>query len=206
MADADSDDLEALFDSIAGSAAPEPVAAAPEPAPVQAAPAAMTGDLFSQVGHLTRKLHDTLRDIGHERVGQIHVLTEQASSKAKAAADAIKPLQDSLENAAGQLSSKWQQLMDGKLSVDEFKGLASETRSYLQDVPLKTKSTSSQLMDISANQDIQSIKKLIDIAQQLESQLIQALVANAPEAKKKELSGSVSTPDQIKAALGSLGF
>lgn len=202
---ADTDDLEALFDSIAGSAAPvpEPVVI-PEPTPVQATPA--SGDIYSQLGQLTRRLHDTLRDIGHDRVGQIYSAAEQAANKTRVAVDTIKPLQDSLETAAAQLSSKWQQLVDGKLSVDEFKVLAGETRSYLQDVPLKTKSTSSQLMDIGAAQDVQSIKKLAEIAQLLEGQLLQALISGAPEAKKKELSGGVTTPDQIKSALGSLGF
>ena len=201
---ADSDDLEALFDSIAGSVTPDP---APTPAspPTEATPSLMSGDIFSQLGQLTRKLHDMLRDVGHERVGQMHAVIEQASSKTKTAVNAIKPLQDSIENTAGQLSSKWQQLMDGKLSVDDFKVLAGETRTYLQEIPLKTKSISSQLMDIGPIQDTQSIKKLADIIQHLENQLVQILIENAPEPKKKEL-GSASTPDQVKSVLGSLGF
>lgn len=203
---AEADDLEALFDSIAGSVVPEPAPVA-EPPPVQVAVAApVSSDLYAQVGQLTRKLHDVLRDIGHDRVGQIHSSAEQASNKAKTAVDTIGFLQEALESTAGQLSSKWQQLMEGKLSVEEFKALAGETRSYLQEVSLNTQSTNTQLKEISLIQDVQSIRKLGEVAQQLEGQLMQALIASAPEAKKKELSGSATTPDQVKAALGSLGF
>ena len=203
MATDDTDDLEALFDSIAGSVSP-----APEPAtPAQAeSPAAVTGDLYSQAGQLARRLHDTLSEIGHDRAGQLHTAAEQASSKAKTAIDTIDMLQESIESEASQLSAKWQQLLDGKLSVDEFKVLATETRAYLQDVPAKAKTSIEQLANIGGAQDAQPIKKLADVALFLEGQLLQALVANAPETKKKELSGNITTPDQIKATLGSLGF
>ncbi len=205
MATDDTDDLEALFDSIAGSVSP-----APEPAtPAQAEPpavAAVAGDLYSQAGQLARRLHDTLSEIGHDRAGQLHAVSEQAASKAKTAIDTIDMLQESIESEASQLSAKWQQLLDGKLSVDEFKVLANETRAYLQDVPAKAKTSIEQLASVGGTQDVQPIKKLADIALFLEGQLVQTLVANAPEAKKKELSGNITTPDQIKATLGSLGF
>lgn len=204
MATDDADDLEALFDSIAGSVMPEPV---PEPAATaQVTATATSGDLYSQAGQLVRRLHDTLNEVGRNSADQFHTLAEQSSDKAKIAINTIDMLQESIESEAEQLSTKWQQLMDGKLSVDEFKLLAKETSAYLQDVPGKAKSTVEQLHGLGSMPDIQPIKKLADAAQLLENQLVQALIANAPEAKKKDLGGSISTPDQIKAALGSLGF
>ncbi len=185
------DDLEALFDSIAATspAAPAP-AAAETPAPAASATStasspSMGGDIYAQIGQTTRKLHDALRDIGHDRVSSM-------ADKLKNAADGV----NTLGNNATQLSSKWVQLMDGKLSVDEFKVLAADTKAYLQDVPGKT----------SAEIDSSSVKKLADTAQQLEAQLAQLLIANAPEDKKKGLDGNASNPDQIKALLGNLGF
>ncbi|MFM9912394.1 MAG: hypothetical protein ACKVN9_02540 [Methylophilaceae bacterium] len=179
------DDLEALFDSIAATspAAPVPAAAA-----VSAAPSpSMGGDLYAQVGQATRKLHDTLRDVGHDRISAM-------ADKLKSAADGA----NALGISATQLSSKWAQLMDGKLSVDEFKGLAADSKAYLQDVPAKTKS--------STELDASSVKKLTDAVQQLEGQLAQLLIANAPSDKKQGLDSNASTPDQIKALLGNLGF
>ena len=197
MSNAADDDLEALFDSIAGAGIPQPVAV-----PVTSAAAATvsepsSGDLYTQVGQATKKLHDALREIGHDRFSSL-------SEKLRGVSDVIKPTQDSLENGANQLSTKWQSLLDGKLSVDEFKVLAGETKSYLQDVPSKTKPTSAKLTELP---DPQSIKKLTEAVQGLEGQLVQLLIANAPEAKKKELNGaSSSTPDQVKALLGTRGF
>jgi chemotaxis protein CheZ len=161
------------------------------------------GDLFSQIGKAARQFHDALRDIGHDRISQL----QAQADKARAALDGIKPLQDALESGSGQLSGKWQQLMDGKLGVEEFKGLVGETRAYLQDVPLKTKSCSSQIADATAI-DAATLKKLADSVLQLEVKLLQALAANAPDAAKKaagDIPGNAN-PDQIKAGLGSLGF
>jgi chemotaxis protein CheZ len=203
--EASPDDLEALFDSIAGTTFTPP---APEPAPAAAAPAAApaaaaSGDLFSQLGQATRQFHDALRDIGHDKIGQL----QTQADKARTAISGVKPLQDALDSGSGQLSGKWQQLMDGKLSVEEFKGLVGETRAFLQDVPMKTKSCNSQLADATPI-DSALLKKLADSVQQLEVKLVQALVANAPDAAKKA-AGDVpanANPDQIKTALSSLGF
>jgi chemotaxis protein CheZ len=164
--DVNPDDLEALFDSIAGTTtfappAPEPAAAAPA-----AAAPAVGGDVLAQLGQATRQFHDTLRDIGHDKIGQLQAQAE----KARTAMNGIKPLQDALDSGSGQLSGKWQQLMDGKLGVEEFKGLVGETRAFLQDVPLKTKSCNSQLADASTL-DPALLKKLADSVLQLEAAL-----------------------------------
>jgi chemotaxis protein CheZ len=206
--DVNPDDLEALFDSIAGTttfAPPEPEPA-PAAAPAAAAPAASapaSGDLFSQLGQATRQFHDALRDIGHDKISQL----QAQADKARTAIGGVKPLQDALDSGSGQLSGKWQQLMDGKLSVEEFKGLVGETRAYLQDVPMKTKSCNSQLADASTI-DPALLKKLADSVLQLEAKLLQALVANAPDAAKKAAGDvpSNANPDQVKTALSSLGF
>jgi len=247
----DSPELEALFDSIIGSAEPTPEPApakakapaqpAPAPAPAAESSSGEDTDVYSQVGHLTRKLHDTLRELGYDRsiektVGKmpdardrlnyISTLTEQAAVKTLNATEVAKPLQESLETSAKQLSSRWDQMMSGQLSVDEFKQLVSQTREHLQDVPLKTKATNAQLMDIVMAQDFQDltgqvIKKLSDTVQQLENQLLQMLIASAPEEKKKEMDESllngpvinadgrsdiVTSQAQVDDLLESLGF
>lgn len=245
----DSPELEALFDSIVS--ANEPAPAPPpkaEPPAKQAAPAKDAGkeatastDVYSQVGHLTRQLHDTLRELGYDRsiekaVGKmpdardrlnyISTLTEQAAVKTLNATEAAKPLQESLEASAKQLSARWQQMMDGQLNVDDFKQLVAQTREHLQDVPLKTKATNAQLMDIVMAQDYQDltgqvIKKLAETVQQLENQLLQMLISSASEAKKKEMdeillngpvvnaegrTDIVTSQTQVDDLLESLGF
>lgn len=238
----DSADLEALFDSISSANEPAPpVKVVPAAQQAPAAAAATNTDVYAQVGHLTRQLHDTLHELGYDRsiekvVGKmpdardrlnyISTLTEQAAVKTLNATEVAKPLQESLEASAKQLSARWQQMMDGHLSVDEFKQLVGQTREHLQDVPLKTKATSAQLMEIVMAQDFQDltgqvIKKLADTVQQLENQLLQMLIASAPEEKKKEIGDAllngpivnaegrtdiVTNQTQVDDLLESLGF
>jgi chemotaxis protein CheZ len=248
----DSDELEALFDSIAQAhteqpaeaAAPEPAAAAPARAQQDAMtmPAASGADgVHSQIGHLTRALHDTMRELGYDktleravgkmpdtrdRLNYISTLTEQAAVKTLNAVEETKPLQQKMEAGASQLSVRWQELFERKLDTEQFKSLVHQTRSYLQEVPLSTKATNAQLMDIVMAQDYQDLtgqvlKKLSETVQQLENQLVALLIETLPEEKKKEMDSSllngpvinadgrsdvVTSQAQVDDLLDSLGF
>ncbi|MEZ0238093.1 MAG: protein phosphatase CheZ [Methylophilaceae bacterium] len=248
----DSDELEALFDSIAQAhtekpaeaAAPEPIVAASALAQreAMAIPAAGGADgVHSQIGHLTRALHDTMRELGYDktleravgkmpdtrdRLNYISTLTEQAAVKTLNAVEETKPLQQKMEAGASQLSARWQELFERKLDTEQFKSLVHQTRSYLQEVPLSTKATNAQLMDIVMAQDYQDltgqvIKRLSETVQQLENQLVALLIETLPEDKKKEMDNSllngpvinadgrsdvVTSQAQVDDLLDSLGF
>jgi chemotaxis protein CheZ len=223
----DSAELEALFDSIleehhhdlkAGAASRKEAAA---PAAQPAAPAApATGDVHAQIGHLTRQLHDTLRELGYDkalehavgkipdardRLNYISTLTEQAAVKTLNAVEEAKPLQQKLEAGAAQLSVRWTELFENKLNPEQFKILVQQTREYLQDVPLNTKATNARLMDIVLAQDFQDltgqvIKKLAETVQLLESQLVALLIASMPEEKKKEIDQSLLNGPVVNTA------
>lgn len=224
----DSEELEALFDSIiqAHDATPasKPAAQA-ESAPANAKAAAQPavsaeeGGVHVHLGHLTRQLHDTLRELGYDRdleraVGKmpdtrdrlnyISTLTEQAAVKTLNAVEEVKPHQQKLETGAAHLSGKWQELFERKLDADQFKALVHQTREYLQDVPLNTKATNSKLMDIVVAQDFQDltgqvIKKLADTVQQLENQLVAVLIESLPEEKKREMDDSLLNGPVVNA-------
>ena len=221
----DSDDLEALFDSIVMAGSKQPVASETKPPP--SAPNAATelatapGDesLFSQIGHLTRKLHDTLRELGYdkklaetvdaipdtrERLAYIATMTQQAAERALTATEVAQPIQEKLEAGALGLSSKWQRLFDNQLSLEEFKQLAEETRSYLKEIPSQTKATNAQLMEIMMAQDFQDltgqvIKKVIDMAHQMERDMLQLLLATTPAEKKNEMDAGLLNGPVINA-------
>lgn len=222
----DSDDLEALFDSIVKAhqeenavSAPAP-AAAPVPAPVvEAAPTPAAPEkvahvddghdqaqtMFSKIGQMTRSLHDTLRELGYDkalekaastipdardRLTYIANMTEQAANRALNAVDTAKPLQDKMETESQQLEARWNKLMNKELSVDEFKVLVQQTRSYLHSVPDCTRGTNDQLLEIMMAQDFQDltgqvIKKIVTMAQELESQLFGFLLEFSPQGKPK---------------------
>jgi chemotaxis protein CheZ len=221
----DSDDLEALFDSIVMANSTQP--AISETQPDTSAPTAAVeptigsddGSLFSQIGHLTRKLHDTLRELGYdkklaetidaipdtrERLAYIAAMTQQAAERALTATEVAQPIQEKLEAGATSLSVKWQRLFDNQLSLDEFKRLAEETRSYLKEVPSQTRATNAQLMEIMMAQDFQDltgqvIKKVIDMAQQMERDMVQLLLATTPTEKKTEMDAGLLNGPVINA-------
>jgi chemotaxis protein CheZ len=249
----DSDDLEALFDSIvmAGQSA-EPVAKEESrevlAADIHPAMVADEGDgacsekVFSSLGHMTRKLHDTLRELGYDkslekvaegliadardRLNYIAAMTEQAAERALSATETAQPIQEKLESGANALSTKWDKMFSNQLSTDEFKQLVSDTRSFLHQVPTHTQATNAQLMEIMMAQDFQDltgqvIKKVIELAQQVESQLLQLLIDSTPAKKRSEVDAGllngpvvnaegrtdvVTNQQQVDDLLESLGF
>lgn len=257
----DSPDLEALFDSIASSAAPAPQKAASQPdasdtpeleSLFDSISIAVTQDgidanggcpqrVFAQLGQMTRGLHNLLRELGYDktlaqvasampdnrdRLNYIAAMTAQAAERTLNAAEAAQPVQNQLGHAAANLAGKWDKLFDKQLGVGEFKDLVHDTRAYLKDVPQRTEATNAQLMEIIMAQDFQDltgqvIKKVLEAAQNLESQLLALLIEASPEEKRQAVDQSllngpvinaagrsdvVTSQEQVDDLLESLGF
>lgn len=210
----DSDDLQALFDSVAGQVADSA-------RPAAAADKASPGDnVFQRLGHMTRELHDTLRELGYDRaleeaakaipdarqrLAYVAQMTEQAASRVLNATDIARPIQDSMHDRSGLLAKRWDKLFANELSTDDFKALAAETRAFLHDIPQQTEATNAQLMDIMMAQDFQDltgqvIKKIVELAQQMESQLLQVLIEAMPEGVRNDAGGGLKNGPVIDAA------
>lgn len=276
----DSDDLEALFDSIAGDFAP--VAAKPAPAPVAVAKAPLTDDsddlqalfdsvaaetqaakaeasglvvegavgeewprqeaVFNRIGHMARLLHDTLGQLGYDkllsqtvsalpdakdRLAYVANLTEQAACRVLNATDIACPLVDDIENGARALGERWDKVFANQLGPQDFKALAVDTRAFLKgQLPEKTKGTHAQLTEIMMAQDFQDltgqvIKKIVSLAQDLETGLMSVLLEVLPDTKRTEEVNSlmngpvvnaegrtdvVVNQEQVDDLLDSLGF
>lgn len=214
---AEIDDLEALFDQVAAQSAAEneaqPAAegsAASAGALVDAfAPVvAEGGDMFQRVGHLTRTLHDALRELGYDRglekavktmpdardrLNYIATLTGQAAERALGSVERAQAVQQSLAADAVRLSGEWERLCTGALSVEEFKRLAQQTREHLDSTPQRVEQTRAELHEIMMAQDFhdltgQVINRVITLAQGMEAQLVKLLV----EARPSESAGSCS--------------
>ncbi len=228
-ADADSDDLQALFDSIAAETKAAP--GAPAPAFVQAqgvggSEGAVVEDwpkqeaVFNRIGHMARTLHDTLGQLGYDklveqtvtalpdakdRLAYVANLTEQAACRVLNATDIAGPLVDDIENAATALGERWDKAFANQLGVAEFKQLAEETRAYLKDqVPAKTRATHAQLTEIMMAQDFQDltgqvIKKVVALAQDLEAGLMGALLDVLPETRRTEEVASLMNGPVVNA-------
>jgi chemotaxis protein CheZ len=247
MTDA-ADDFEALFDEVAaqrgGSAvAPAPAAAAaPAVTPEQAAADAQEEQsMYERLGGIVRMLHDSLRELGYDRslsdvasqitdaqgrLEYVASLTEQAANKVLNAVDGGMPEQDALAKKAKDMDERWTQLFDGKLSIEEFKLLAGDSKQFASVVSEATEAEKARLLDIMMAQDFQDItgqliKKIVAITGVAERELAQLLRDNAPpavkaamaaEQKPVELMQGPSTPgaamvqDDVDSLLADLGF
>lgn len=241
---ADSPELEALFDSIAEATAPAPKKAADTSAPDTDTPeleslfdsiaVAVSHEemgsngaegvcperVFSRIGHMTRGLHDLLRELGldktlekvatdlpdnRDRLNYIASMTAQAAERTLNAAESAQPIQAQLGQTAQALSGQWDRLFNKQLGVDEFKSLVQDTRAYLAQVPQQTAATNTQLMEIIMAQDFQDltgqvIKKILEAAQQLENQLLGLLIETTPQEKRQSVAPGLLNGPIINAA------
>jgi chemotaxis protein CheZ len=174
-------------------------------------------EVLSRIGHLTRALHDSLRGLGldklieraasdipdaRDRLDYVARLSEQAAQKVLNATDEAGPLQDRIDTTAGDLAGAWQALLDGQGEGD-WRALAAQTVSRLQQSKLDAAATRGHLMDIMMAQDFQDltgqvIGRVTSIAQNLEKQLVDVLVDFAPAEIKRELDNGLLNGPQIK--------
>ena len=183
---------------------------------------AATGSVINRIGHLTRTLHDALRELGYDRLLEktaaaipdardrldyVVKMTEQAAVRALNAIEASQPIQERLGEEAERLAAQWQRLFDKQLNLEEFKALVAGTRDYLADVPKQTRATNAQLLEIMMAQDFQDltgqvIKKITALAQDMEQQLVHLLVDLAPAEVRSEIDAGLLNGPVVNAAAG----
>ncbi|MGK5053507.1 protein phosphatase CheZ [Janthinobacterium sp. RB2P8] len=216
------DDFDALFDSVSASAAVPSAAAEAPAAEPEAPPAAAAGvpgeaadpvdqsdkPMFERLGGIVRLLHDSLRELGYDkalteassqivdaqdRLEYVATLTEQAANKVLNTLDEGMPAQDVLSKKAKDMDSRWTALFDGKLSLEEFKALAGDSRQFAQAVAEATEAEKARLLEIMMAQDFQDItgqliKKVVNITKTVEHELAQLLRDNAPAEVREKLA------------------
>lgn len=231
------------------SAVPEPAAEQVPPEPNAAASETYSphkAGMYQRLGGIARtvhdSLHDSLRELGYDRsisdvtnkindaqgrLEHIAMLTEQAANKVLNTVDTALPEQDKLGAQAKEIEARWEQLLAGKLNVEEFKALAGDSRQFSSMVVQATDVEKARLLDIMMAQDFQDItgqliKKIITITNMVERELAQLLLDNAPpevratlttaEQQQAELKSGPSSPgtalvqDDVDSLLADLGF
>jgi chemotaxis protein CheZ len=197
--------------------------------------------VINSVGHLTRQLHDTLAELGYDRhlqdaaaaalpdarqrIAYVVTLTEQAASRSLNAVELATPIQESLASGAESLAANWDRVFRGESDVAQFKALAESTRDYLKGVSAQTQTTRAHLREVMMAQEFQDLtgqvlKRITDLANNLENQLLKLLVENSPmPVKNSEALGLLNGPQidgkapdvvanqaQVDELLESLGF
>ena len=133
---------------------------------------------------------------------------------------------DSLAAEAMSLAEGWDSILRGEGGVEQFKAIAQATRDYLRTVPERTDTTREQLREIVMAQEFQDLtgqvlKRITDLANHLETQLLTLLVENSPAPIRRTDAlgllngpaiGGSGVPDvvtnqaQVDELLESLGF
>lgn len=214
----DSDDLEALFDSIIAANSDESKPETAKVIPLNAD--SEQAKVINQVGQMARKLHDTLRELGlhteiekaastipdaRDRLNYVATLTQQAAERVLNATEAAQPVVDKLGSESQRLASQWDMLFEKKLDVQQFKNLVIQTHAFLHETPKQTKATNAYLVEIMMAQDFQDltgqvIKKIIHLTQEMEQQLVSLLLENAPAAVKAEINTGLLNGPVINGA------
>ncbi len=226
------------------SATEDPSSAEPDAA-FGAEPEQVTEDpsekpMYERLGGIVRLLHDSLRELGYDRslsnvahqindaqgrLNHVASLTEQAANKVLNAVDTCMPEQDNLGKKAQDMEGRWAELFAGKLSIEEFKVLAGDSKQFASIVLEATEAEKARLLEIMMAQDFQDItgqliKKIVAITNTVEHELAQILRDNAPpeikaamaENKPAELMQGPSAPgtamaqDDVDSLLADLGF
>jgi len=206
----DSDDLEDLFNEVASARTVE------APAPAEAAAAEESEEIdpasgkpmFERLGGIVRLLHDSLRELGYDkalteastqindaqdRLEYVATLTEQAANKVLNTLDEGMPEQDTLSKKSKEMETRWNDLFAGKLSLEEFKVLAGDSKAFAAAVSEATEAEKARLLEIMMAQDFQDItgqliKKVVTITKTVESELAMLLRDNAPPAVKEKIA------------------
>ena len=199
-------------------------------------------DIISRIGSLTRMLRESLRELGldqaiaeaaeaipdaRDRLDYVVQKTAQAADRALNSVEAAQPHQDKMEAGAIALKGRWDAWFENPIELANARELVTDTREYLGEVPTHTSFTNKQLLDIMMAQDFQDltgqvIKRMMDVIQEIERQLLMVLLENMPEvsAEKRQVGttllngpqvnsaapGVVANQDQVDDLLDSLGF
>lgn len=174
--------------------------------------------LVNRIGHLTRQMRENMRELGldksfakaaeaipdaRDRLGYIAQMTERAAERALNAIDVAQPIQDGLAKHAKELTQRWDAWFANPVELDAARELVLDNRAYLSAVPQQVSSTNAQLMEIMMAQDFQDltgqvIKKMMHVVQEMETQLLQLLIDNAPLEKRQEASNGLLNGPQIQ--------
>lgn len=150
-------------------------------------------DLFTEMGKLTRELHDSIRNFkldsrmvtlaeeeipdAKERLNYVITMTEQAAHKTLNAVEASIPLAEKIKRQSDELSAKWHRFRNRDLSVEEFRELSRELDHFLSEVSGDSRSLNSSLSDVLMAQDYQDltgqiIRQVITMVQDVEEGLV----------------------------------
>ncbi|HEX6266821.1 MAG TPA: protein phosphatase CheZ, partial [Burkholderiales bacterium] len=171
----------------------ETVAPAAAAAPAAAPASAVSPEVYQQIGHLTRLLHDTLEQLGvmpnlqqaadnlpdaRSRLNYIAIKTADAANKVLNLVDSAKAEHEHIASETRRMAAA--------IVADPVKAVASgSVMNFVGDVEAATARIDQHLTDIMMAQDFhdltgQVVSKVVKLAGDLEDSLVKLLIQVAP--------------------------
>jgi len=174
-------------------------------------------EMLLRVGRITRTLHDSLRELGFDKVlervsmdipdvkdrlNYVARMTEQAAQRVLNATDTAIPLQERIDAGADEILKGWKNTLNAPFSEANYRDMATLTMQCLADMRNDTSATKQQLLDIMMAQDFQDltgqvVRKVTDLAHVLEKQLVSLLIDFAPSEIRKETNSGLLNGPQV---------
>ena len=180
--------------------------------------------VYQRIGHLTRTLHDALRELGYDkelqgtrdqlpdardRLTYIARVTGEAAEKVLNAVDQARVVQEQMTQRATDLRTRWQAValytaQDAQRATPAGRQLVDETCSFFAGVGGQTDATQAILTDIMMAQDFhdltgQVIRKVVTLAQNMEEQLLKLLIETTPPEQRRKIEPEMLEGPVVKA-------
>jgi chemotaxis protein CheZ len=177
------------------------------------------GGLYKRIGHLTRTLHDALRELGYhdtladardnlpdarDRLTYIARLTGDAAEKVLNSVDRARSVQDGMGSQAAALRARWSAVAaytagEAERATPAGRELVEQTCAFLDGLGEQTKQTNGILTEIMMAQDFhdltgQVIRRVVTLSQELEEQLVKLLIDATPAAQRKKIETGLEGP------------
>ncbi len=172
-------------------------------------------DLIHRVASVTRKLRESMRELGldqaiqdaahaipdaRDRLHYVARMTEQAANRVLNSAEQTQPLQDSMQREAKALDARWQSWFDNPVELNQARELVDDTRALLRVIPEKTQASQTNLLDIIMAQDFQDltgqvIMKMLGVVTAIETELVQVLIDSVPQERREEAASLLNGPE-----------
>lgn len=129
-------------------------------------------NLYQEIGHLTRALHESIKnfkldskiqgagsDIDEAQEGLQYVvdMTAKAANKTMDKVDESMPLSEDIANEAFEIKQEWTRFLNKEMSAKEFRELTKRVSQFLNNTENNTKKLNANLSDILLAQDFQDL-------------------------------------------------
>lgn len=176
----------------------------------------MNGVMYQEVGRLTRKVHeslknfmadDRLKDLAEseipnaaERLRYVVRMTEQAANKTLSAVEDSLPLAEQLGQRATQIEEYWDRSIERDLTIDRCRTLSGDMKDFFSTVKQQSDVLYRNLSDVQMTQGFQDLTgqiiwRVITLVTDVEEKLVDLMKVAGEQIEQLEQGADASLID-----------